>query len=136
MSKPSTAKAIPGLFGTLALAGAIAAGGCGSPVGRVSGKVKLDGQPLKSGIVTFLGQDGYRASCAIAPDTTYTFDNVPVGPINIAVCPRIPPGLRRYEEPDPEGVEIPVTYGNPEKSGLRYTVKQGSQNFDIILTAD
>jgi hypothetical protein len=105
-------------------------------VGRVSGKVKLDGQPLKSGIVTFLGQDGYRASCAIAPDTTYTFDNVPVGPISIAVCPRVPPGLRKNKEPDPEGVEIPVTYGNPEKSGLRYTVKPGSQNFDIILTAD
>jgi hypothetical protein len=115
---------------------AIAAAGCGSPVGRVSGQVKLKGQPLKSGTVTFLGQDGYRASCAIAQDTTYTFDNVPVGPINIAVCPRVPAGLRKYEEPDPEGVEIPVTYGNPEKSGLRYRVKPGSQNFDIILTAN
>ena len=93
----------------------------------------------------------------------YTIAGFPVGLVKISVESFEPPdpeilkgtktlsnvqpagGMKeRMQEPPPELLEmasgpplkyvpIPLTYANPEISGLRYDVKKGSQTFDIPL---
>jgi hypothetical protein len=119
--------------------------GCSKPLGQVSGQVFFEGQPLESGTITFVGQNNYKAYCVIGRDKTYSFDNVPVGPVKIAFAShhRVPPGFksaelppnvpRPKEEPPAPAPPIPEKYKNPEQSGLTYTVKAGQQIFDIKL---
>ena len=133
-----------GWLGSLLLLVISSAAGCGKPLGQVSGKVFFKDQALDSGTVTFVGQDNYKAFCAIGPDNTYSFDNVPVGPVKIAFEShhRVPPGFRngkpppkflQKEETPAPAPPIPEKYKNPEQSGLTYTVKAGQQIFDIKL---
>lgn len=42
------------------LVSAVVAGGCGSTEAHVSGDVTIDGQPLKQGVIVFVGGDGER----------------------------------------------------------------------------
>jgi hypothetical protein len=92
--------------------------------------------------VTFVTPDGERHSATIATDGVYTLDGVPAGPVKIAVesHPRVPRGLTRpVKDAPPERpreapfVRIPPHYKAPEKSGLTYVVKEGSQTFDVPL---
>lgn len=124
---------------------ALAIAGCGKkPMGQVSGKVFFQDQPLDSGTVTLVGQGNYQVFCAIGPDNTYSFDNVPVGPVKIAFenHHRVPPGFRngkappkflQKEETPAPALPIPAKYKNAEESGLTYTVKAGPQTFHIKL---
>jgi hypothetical protein len=129
----------------------------------VSGKVTYKGAPLKGGYVTLVTATGISRPGGISEDGSYTIDNVPTGPVKIAVDtesikPRSsagkggmappkkygpPPGAEQpsapaYKPPDPTAgadryVAIPQKYADPEKSGLTYTVKSGSQTHDIPL---
>jgi hypothetical protein len=129
----------------LVLLFALTVAGCGKPRGQVSGKVFFKDQELDSGTVTFVGQDNYKAFCAIGPDNTYSFDNVPLGPVRIAFEShhRVPPGFRNgkpppeiaqvKEEPPAAPLPIPEKYKNPEESGLTFTVTAGKQTFHIKL---
>ena len=70
---------VPALLGLLLT-------GCNSepPTGVVKGKVTLDGNNLPSGIVTFVGPDGRRATGAIN-DGAYVADRVPIGKCKVSV---------------------------------------------------
>jgi hypothetical protein len=119
--------------------------GCGG-AGRVSGTVTKDGQPVRSGVITFVSRDGKGTALAsIKKDGTYTAANVPVGETSVIL-------VNAMEEPDftgpvtvsdaakPSGkrapppkapIAIPDKYGKPETSGLTLTVRSGDNPYDI-----
>jgi hypothetical protein len=64
----------------------LAAAGCGRKTGTVSGKVTLNGEPLKGGNVSFVRSDGVPTkSGTIAEDGTYKIEDVPVGNATVVV---------------------------------------------------
>jgi hypothetical protein len=134
--------------------------GCGSK-GTVSGKVLYQGKPLPGGTVTFLQEQGAFHS-VIHEDGSYRVTGVSPGLATITVSSPDPPipqprtlsmekmaekaTSRKIEIPpevakhmgDPEAgkrryMAIPSKYKDEKKSGLSYTVKSGSQNYDIDL---
>jgi hypothetical protein len=118
--------------------------GCGPRQGQVMGKVLYQGKPLPSGTVLFVGTEGSRRGLSpIGPDGTYRIENVPVGPVKIAVvsAPRVPPGLMNASGPGPQPadppkndyVPIPARYQDAEQSGLTYTVEAGRHTWDLLL---
>jgi hypothetical protein len=132
----------------------LGASGCGGS-GTVSGTVSYAGKPLKGGNVIFVGSEGKRSiSGSIQEDGSYTLAKVPPGPVTVCVeTESLNPGakaLARHYTPPPgmqapagldEGnastaklyVKIPEKYSKPDQSGLSYTVKSGSQKYDIDL---
>ena len=142
------------LAGVFLLATSFGLLGCGSSSpGTVSGKVYLKDKLLKGGNVTFLTADKkISQSAKIGEDGSYTIENIPAGPIKIAVetmslkqaasVPRnnAPPGQKSPNSSavDPKElmkryVPIPEKYADPSESGLEYTVKSGKQDHDIKL---
>jgi hypothetical protein len=126
-------------------------------MGTVSGKVTYKGRPLPSGTVTFYGPDNSVKVAQIAPDGTYIIFEAPAGSatITVATTPPLPSReLLRITKPPPDPtnpprvpklkapagsetanryVPIPARYRKLGESGLRYTVRRGSQTFDIHL---
>jgi hypothetical protein len=137
-------------------------GGCASR-GTVSGKITYQGQPLPSGTVLFVPENG-PAVTGVITDGRYEVRGVVRGPAKIGVQTpdavasagpefqrHIPPGMGPPKGAQlPPGVDpsvfdpaaqrsnlkstwIPEEYRNPEKSGLTCTVKGGEQEYDIEL---
>jgi len=132
--------------------------GCGPGTATVSGKVTIDGKPLKAGNLTFIPSAAGKQSrgMTINENGEYKLEHVPVGPVTICVeteslnpaGKRMPPA---YKPPAgqkaPEGfgsgdsaaeaakryVPIPKKYAEKDTSGLTYEVKSGSQEYDIEL---
>jgi hypothetical protein len=135
---------------------ALAAAGCGSSTGRVSGKVYEKKTPLKGGNVTFLSADKqFGKTAEIQEDGSYTLDELPPGDMTICVetsslnparstfipknaMPKDVAGDGDFQPTDPRAaaqryVPIPARYADPETSGLKYTVQKGKQQHDIQL---
>jgi hypothetical protein len=130
--------------------------GCSSQ-GTVSGKITYKGESLGGGRVLFVSEGHGSCSASIGEDGNYTVNNVPVGPVAIAVetksvrpvemppeyMPRQPPPeslpkqgtapFRRGGTASRKYVEIPEDYADPKKSGLKYQVSGGRQKHDIPL---
>jgi hypothetical protein len=137
-----------GAAGGLLLALAV---GCGPQTPTVSGTVAFDGKPLPSGTVLFHGGDGRVEYSLITEGGRYSIANAPPGLVRITVRshPAIPAGMPSSGQPPPgipaasstpakekrdgSHVAIPTRYLDPEKSGLRYTVRPGRQTHDIDL---
>jgi hypothetical protein len=135
----------PALIGCLLMA----AIGCGSAEGTISGTVSYQGKPLPGGSLTFVPEKGngvFRGN--IEKDGKYRINKIAAGPMKIAVqaaqAPRhpgaqVPPsemskgGAKAPAVAPGDYVKIPAAYGDPEKSGLRCTVTGGSQTHDIKL---
>jgi hypothetical protein len=116
---------------------------------EVSGSVTYKGKPLTGGKVTFLGDDWASIDGVIDEQGHYTI-NAPVGNVKIGVDNRmVKLGAIRPEAskgagprpgsppPDPikgKYIEIPDKYYDPATSGLTFTVKSGTQTYDITLT--
>ena len=123
----------------------------------VSGKVTIADKPVTAGTVFFLTKDGVQsASAVLSPTGTYHVAGAPVGDVLIAVQTRafqqkasvlpkitaeqaegkgsIP--LQMKEDPNVgvKYVPIPVKYEEPNTSGLTYTITNGVQTHDIVLT--
>ncbi len=148
-------------FGGLSLAVLTVALGCNkSPysVGYadVSGQVLLDGKPVPGGQVSFVAVNGALAARGdIGEDGHYEI-KAPIGEVRIGVNNSLlmPPSLKKGKPPKgmmhgtkegfvkDEGkpplkgryVNIPTGYLDPATSGLKYTVKPGSQTYDIQLS--
>lgn len=122
----------------------------------VSGKVLLDGKPLPGGQVSFVAVNGDIASRGdIGEDGKYQI-KAPIGEVRIGIDNSLlkPPDPGRGRPPkgmlhgtkqgfvkDPDKpplkgryVALPTTYMDPALSGLKYTVKPGSQTYDIQLS--
>jgi hypothetical protein len=127
---------------------------------EVTGKVLFQGKPLPGGQVKFVAVNGGFASSGIIDENGNYQINAPVGEVAIAVDNSMfePPGgggkaakgaaagnaPKKMEHPtrpdsEPEKpikgrwVSIPFSYYDPQQSGLKYTVKPGSQTHDIEL---
>jgi hypothetical protein len=131
---------------TIVLAMLVALAGCGPSPSNVSGKVTYRGQALASATVNFFGDNGEVKSTLTDTHGEYSMTNVPVGGYKVAVLshPAIPPGLKKTQPPGSpysnqyawkgkKSVPIPLSYGDPEKSGLAVMLIGGNQTFDIDL---
>lgn len=117
--------------------------GCsGGGTGNVSGEVKLNGEPLPTGRITFVCKGGNQpAMSADIVDGRYELRAVPVGPVDVTVetfnlrsdpVPGGPP-----PPPVPKGykfVRISPRYGSAQESGLGFEVKRGDQSKSFELT--
>jgi hypothetical protein len=126
---------------------ALTAVGCGGGQGTVSGRVRFRGEPLPSGRVTFVCEGGDKpVLTADVRDGAYTIPGAPVGPAKVAVAtypvrttpvPNMPPDVLPPgggpAAPAGKYVALPARYGDPEQSGLSYTVRKGHQTHDIDL---
>jgi hypothetical protein len=130
----------------------LALAGCSSR-GTVTGKVTYKGAPLPVGRVTFVLSNGSGGTGEIK-DGVYTAIQVPTGPAKVTVeIPQagrgmpaghgvpananLPPEAQKMMENarggDPKTPKIPPKYADPDGSGLTYTVKGGTQTYDIDL---
>jgi len=117
------------LLSFVTLLGAV---GCGKQTATVSGKVTIDGEPLKGGNVTFTRNDGKPTTYAvIAADGSYKMENVPVGNVKVCVetkslkpaqAPSLRPGGGGAGGPPivnkpPQGSDLPKDY-DPNKQNV------------------
>jgi hypothetical protein len=127
--------------------------GCGHPKGTVSGIVTYKDKPLPGGFITFVPEQGSGSySGKIQQDGSYRVADIPAGPVKIGVqAPQAPKhaesmispvDIAKGAKPGAKGaapasgttyVNIPPSYSDPEKSGLRLTVTGGSQEHNIPL---
>jgi hypothetical protein len=146
------------LLGCLSLGLLGLATGCSRPksveMAEVSGKVLFRGQPLPGGRVSFVSKAGqaFTSGGNIDENGNYKVE-APVGEVKVSVdnrmlgaaparrgpsAPASKPGLKRPGSEDAKPmqgqyVEIPEKYYSPDKSGLTYTIKKGSQTIEIRL---
>jgi hypothetical protein len=130
----------------LVLALAAASIGCGGqPKGDVSGKVKFKGEAIPSGRITFQSQAGrHEVHGSLIRNGSYSVRGLPLGPAAITVetfpitpdTKSVPKGFKvdgkKALEPR-EQLQIPERYKFLSKSGLTYTVEEGSQTKDFDL---
>jgi hypothetical protein len=161
MSWYHTARRVPATWlGALLFLPALA--GCGQQTGHVSGKVIYNGQPLPGGRLTFrpadpelnsvpalIGADGSYEATPPVGEVTIAVDNSELRPPEPGQRPGLPPGFKLPGQggavkaggaaESAEGkltgkyVPIPEKYYQAETSGLKYTVKKGSETYDIKL---
>jgi hypothetical protein len=137
------------------IAGCGGAGGSRPPMGKVSGKVLVDGKPLTTGSITFIpitgkgGETGQNAMGDIGPDGSFTLttfdtdDGAILGQHKaIIIAHSAPPsdidpskgvipsmaGPNGYKPPKPL---VPEKYTNPEDTPLKYTVREGKNDFTV-----
>jgi len=128
--------------------------GCGSSgpqMGRVSGKVTYQDQPVANATVTFLPEAAGSQSATGITDASGEYqlstfgknDGALVGKHRVNVVARaafegkLPPGAGEamLEEFQAAGKPlIPQKYFNVETSGLSFEVESGSNQFDLVLT--
>jgi hypothetical protein len=135
--------------------------GCGGDaskpkLGRVSGKVTYNGQPVTKGIVSFVprggpgAQSGQSATGEIGPDGSYTLttfengDGAVLGEHSVLIMAREEdPAITGHGMPIPNAQGklkikpakslVPEKYATATNSPLRFTVQEGSNNNDIDL---
>ena len=130
--------------GAVAGAGALTAGCGGGGSGVVTGSVSVGGQPLRDGLITFVSQTGKRdAHAAAIIEGKFTTGPIPSGDTKVTVIvgmgrPAVETGAGdnrpAAKERGPKQVTVPERYGNPDTSGLEYTVVKGDQTKDFDLT--
>jgi hypothetical protein len=124
--------------------------GCAKPKGSISGKVLYKDKPLTGGFITFIVANGPSLSAKIQSNGEYRIDNVPVGEVKITIQPETATGADFIEKGGPRlpktpdemkqmmmpkaQVKFPKKYSDPQQTDLTYTVKEGSQEHDIVLT--
>jgi hypothetical protein len=144
--------ACTGLFALIALTGCEYKRG---PRATVKGMVTFNDRPVTAGTVSFFGADNRVGSAPLLEDGSYEVLDAPVGEVTVTVTipelstgepairppPSKPvPGLPTATEPEPGKrigtvvVLIPPQYKKAETSPLKYTVKKGSNDYDIPLT--
>lgn len=118
------------------------ASGC-SGRGTVSGTVKYKGELLTTGEVNFIAAGGASRSGLIGSDGRYEITDAPPGEVVVVVTATRAEGGKASGSPltaskaDKAPVVrslVPVKYGDPKTSDLRYTVAAGSQVKDFELT--
>ena len=134
---PHSVKLLSILFVTAMLAQV----GCEDPtVGIITGKVTLDGAPVRDGSIAFFptSADSYTAGGAIV-DGVYS-SRVPLGELRVEI--RVPKQVgeqKLYNVPDSPKMPIlaealPSRYNN--RSELSITVEPGTSQHDFELTSD
>jgi hypothetical protein len=113
--------------------------GCGpaeEPRYEVHGTVRFQGQPIREGRVTLSNAaQGVHLNANVSPDgryevKTYRGKGLPTGEYVVSIQPPV-----REDPPvgDPWPF-IPMKYRNPATSGLKLTVAEGDNPFDVDMT--
>jgi hypothetical protein len=113
----------------------------------VSGKVVMNGQPIRAGTVEFVTTDNIHSAIAdLMADGTYRMPGAPVGPVRIAISTagydRAPPPNEEdgpVQNPkdrsgkNPRFVAVPAKYHTVETSDLSTTIEPGQNTYDIEI---
>jgi hypothetical protein len=113
-----------------------------SNLGRVHGRVRLEGKPLTSGTVRFVPAAGRASQGEIQSDGTYALgingksDGAVIGPSKVAIVAYDSDSFDRpaYENPNRKVKSlVPEKYVSPGTLGLTFEVKPGDNeaNFDL-----
>ena len=125
------------------LAVAVLAGcGRGEVLGRITGKVTFQGQPVSEGVILFRNkQKAIYMTADLKPDGTYVVrrasgEGLPPGDYEVMIQPPLedapmgpalePPKIKPYPN-------IPQKYRSYESSGLSVTVHEGENPFDVDM---
>jgi hypothetical protein len=124
----------------LALAAlAVVAAGCAKADKKVTvkGTVTYKGQPLKAGILKFVGSNGAYSAASIQPDGTFIVTDVVPGEVKVGVM-EAPQGWGsssgvKGPPPKPPANPLPAKYREPETSGLKYTIPPSDTDLKIDI---
>jgi hypothetical protein len=123
----------------------------GNRAAVVKGHVSLGGRPVIWGSVVLVGADGQSVAGRIQPDGTFTVPNAPVGEVTVTITSpdplvqhyatqlkssrdRIP--VNEWGAPPVDRRQwfvIPKRYENAYESNLKFTVKRGSNEYNLDL---
>ncbi|MFO0927319.1 MAG: hypothetical protein U0736_09800 [Gemmataceae bacterium] len=133
---------LAGVIAVLLLAG-------GGKEARVSGAVTLDGQPLSTAQITFIGEDEKNASPVVAlsePDGKYRLlgnqgGGVPVGKYRVVVTRMALrdgtiPDARHLQDARNRGLlvnSVPPVYEDRGTTPLQFDLRGGAQTVDLAL---
>jgi len=138
----------------LGLALLVGCGPSGPPLGKVSGTVTLDGEPLAQGSISFevpgvRTATGKIANGQIVEVTTFeTGDGAPVGEATVTISsveeaePSAPAPEASTDAPAEDNLMkeynyiTPTKYANPETSGLSATINDGDNTLSFELTSN
>jgi hypothetical protein len=119
--------------------------GCQKPgpeITILTGKVLLDGKPVRSGRVKVVADNNIGQTTAlINSDGSYALVGAPVGPVKLSVETElfkvIIPDAEISTKPieNPDYVAIPKRYESVATSGLHYDIQSGEGIYDIELTS-
>jgi hypothetical protein len=124
---------------------ALGAFGCGSGRGDVSGRVTLEGAPLKWGTVLIEGTDGVAKQGNIDSEGKFTVLDMAPGNAMVAVNSPDPKSITVMSKGDkpaqsfpavPGWFAIPKEYASIRTSGLAYVIKGGRNTIDIDLKSN
>ncbi len=123
---------------TAILAGCGGSGGPTAPTTRLEGMVRLDGQPVAEGFVSFIPQGKKQAPPAKADirQGRYAADNVPVGPVLVMI--RSPKKTGKVETiPDSKSQYEEVAETIPPKylAGIPLDVTENLKTHDFDLSS-
>jgi hypothetical protein len=135
MTTLSTRRLSACLLGALTVV-LVAVAGCSSGVKKmtVHGTITYKGEPLRSGMVKFLGPGDASAGAEIQSDGTFTITDVVPGEVKVAVVDtpkgsKSPSGEKEKTKP----VSLPAKYRDPEQSGLKYTITPDTTELPIKI---
>jgi hypothetical protein len=121
----------------------LACGRSGPEMARVSGTVTYQGKPVPKGTVSFVSPDAARRNATGQLDANGYYrlqteepgDGAELGDYDVAFYAHEEKILDyRPKEPVKPQRLIPEKYENPKTSGLKRTVKSGSNTFNFELT--
>jgi hypothetical protein len=135
---------------TLGFLVALAVCGCsrGVPMGQVDGVVRLNGAPMPDAMVTFIPEDRKLPQSTGFTDSEGHFhlrcsngaSGAAVGQHRVLVldAAQAPSGKGKDDDELPEGKDapgsrVPPRYARPDKTPLRQSVEQGSQEVAIDI---
>ncbi len=101
----------------------------------VSGKVTLDGKPLKGGYLTATPSSGKPAKATIQPDGSFVLstykdgDGAQLGTHPVTISP---PVIDEFTPKQAVNVKIPSRYGRAASSGLTVTVEADGENHPVF----
>lgn len=128
-----------GLVAVVAVAGCSGAGGVKKVT--VHGTVSYRGQPLRSGILKFIGPEGAYSAASIQSDGTFIITDVVPGEVKVGIM-EAPQGSGSSSSPDEKKtssgpktppVSLPEKYREPETSGLTYTITSETKELPIDI---
>lgn len=126
-------RVLPVLILTVAL-------GCGPSTGDVTGTVTYKKKPVRLGNVMLLPDKGSPTYADLKDDGTFTASKLPFGSYRVTVTSPDParPVMVKGESvakpkgpADPRWFALPANASDPEKSGLRFEVTRGANNWEV-----
>lgn len=134
-----------GVVGGLVMIGMTVAGlaGCGqkgptAPTTRLEGAVRLDGQPIPEGIISFIPQQKKQAPPAKGQirDGRYTADNVPIGPVLVVMsAPKKTGKIQKIPDSKAEYEEVVETIPPKYLAGIPVEVTKDMKTKDFDLSS-